>query len=149
MRGQVLTVLVSAITIKWKQKMIRGENTHIRFCFRTLIARAFSASWAGPGRAFLICSLYLASSLSSFLIFSSTLSPLLPICRLCPHSETGKGVNLPNFQRRIMNGILIIDTILKQEYQNMQMKMKMTFSQIIKENIWLDTNYKRRNGRTI
>lgn len=41
------------------------------------MARFLRESWEWPGRVFLICSPYLASSTSSFLIFSSTLSPLL------------------------------------------------------------------------
>ena len=62
-------------------KAING-GTHIFFCFKTRIARAFTASWAGPGRVFFICSLYFISSRSSFLIFSSTDSPRFPICTM-------------------------------------------------------------------
>lgn len=53
--------------------------TYTRFCLRILMALALTASCAGPGLVFLIFSLYLLSSASSFLIFSSTVSPLLVI----------------------------------------------------------------------
>ncbi len=53
---------------------------YIFFCFRRRMARALTASCAGPGLVLLICSLYLKSSASSFFIFSSTVSPLLFIC---------------------------------------------------------------------
>jgi hypothetical protein len=41
------------------------------------MARALMTSWEGPGRVLRIWSLYVANSSSSFLIFSSTVSPRL------------------------------------------------------------------------
>lgn len=68
----------------WKCRgndVIMYRATYILFCLRTLIARDLTASCAGPGLVFLICSLYRASSASSLFIFSSTVSPLLFICK--------------------------------------------------------------------
>lgn len=47
--------------------------SYSRFCLSTVSARRLAASWAGPGRARRMVSRCLASSASSFLIFSSSL----------------------------------------------------------------------------
>jgi hypothetical protein len=75
------SILVDAIRIKRYGYGRNQQHTHIFFCFSKRMARAFTASCAGPGLVLLICSLYLTSSASSFLIFSSTVSPLLFICK--------------------------------------------------------------------
>jgi len=75
------SILVDAIGMKRYSYVRNQYHTYIFFCFSKRMARAFTASCAGPGLVLLICSLYLTSSASSFFIFSSTVSPLLFICK--------------------------------------------------------------------
>ncbi len=75
------SILVDTIGMERFRYVRNQHHTYIFFCFSKRMARAFTASCAGPGLVLLICSLYLTSSTSSFLIFSSTVSPLLFICK--------------------------------------------------------------------
>ena len=66
MYGKVVVVIlvIGNLTVERESK-IRGREeegtgvgvAHILRCLRTLMARALTASCAGPGRVFLICSL--------------------------------------------------------------------------------------------
>lgn len=90
----------------WEEQSTKWNMSYIRFCFKTRMALAFTASWAGPGLVFLICSLYLASSVSSLLILSSTLSPLLFIWREKTGTENKSDFNCLNLYLKCKPKIL-------------------------------------------